>query len=254
MNWADKAYWWLKNRVDFISRSLNRRRTGLLDHRDDLSDLIMDFNAKPRQDKKVSLDRGYRFDQKRLNICVFASRVQGISTQTGTEYSVRWDVKVAKKLGLITGKGWSHLRAENHIGRHIGRVPKAYMDDEIGDMSFKEYSKWTVEDDQLLKHIAPLHKNKGYYRILSTDQAKLALQQGYILFTATKWSVDMDFVETPFHVKHGGMHMCDHAFMVSGYDGDWWETTQTFGNGYGEKGKMWLDDIFKHYPIYIEVI
>jgi len=36
MNLADKAYWWLKNRVDFISRSLNARRTGLLDHRDDI--------------------------------------------------------------------------------------------------------------------------------------------------------------------------------------------------------------------------
>lgn len=253
-----KLFWKSKNFLEYKFLSLTNRGSGCLSHREDNQDIPFGLFNSQAHYEAFTLDTGVRFDQERLNICVFASRVQGRSIQTGIRFSVRSDVKLAKKLGWITGNGWSSLRAENEIGVKYGRVPYELCPDEINGMSWEEYSEWTAEDERLLNEVAPHYKTPEYQKIWSWSQAVKALEDGLVLFTAGKWYLQMNAPQAPkYLLQPFGPYYGGHAYIGTGYRGrgDDFENPQTFGTTYGDNGKAWIDDLFgaNQYAIYIEL-
>lgn len=247
--------WTIKNHLE--AWKYRKTGSGVLAHKKDPRDHLFGLQVEHEaKQERLSLDTGVRFDQKYLNICVFASRVQGFSMQEGIRFSVRWDVKLARKLGMTTRDGWSYLRAENDIGVKYGRLPYEYMPDEIGNMNWQQYSTWTQEDEDLLE-IAAQFKTPEYKRVVSKEQAIQALEAGYCLFTAGKWYDSMFAPQPPSYLLlQGGRYAGGHAYIATGYRGfgDDFENPQTYGTDYGDKGVAWIDNIIGQgqYDIYIE--
>lgn len=254
-----KLYRKTRNYLEVVANHLHVRElpTGCLYHVEKKTDLVFDLGgAVGTKSEKLSLDTGVRFDQNPFNICVFASRVQGFSMQEGIRFSVRWDVKLARKLGYITGNGFSFLRAENEIGLKYGRLPYEYMPDEVGRMSFEEYSRWTSEDDKLLE-IARKFRTSSYKKIDNKSQAIQALEAGYVLFTAGKWFMAMNRPSpSKYLLRPLGHYIGGHAYIATGYRdyGNDFENPQTFGSDYADNGVAWIDDLFgpTQMAIYVE--
>lgn len=183
----------------------------------------------------------YQFNQGSFNICVFAAAVMALSEQLGIRLSVRFIVCVAKKLGYITGNGWSYQRAVLKIFKKVGVVSYDKMPDEVQNLSWDEYSDWTPYCEQLLPEAAKL-KITGFEKLLSESAILEAVDSGYIVFTASKWYHAMFNPFAPnFFLKMEGRFLGGHAYRITGYrkKGEDFETPQTFGPGYGYNGKAW---------------
>ncbi len=232
--------------------------SGLLDHKPDARDLIFGGNgvATPSRET-VFLSNDWRFDQKSLNICVFASAALGASWQEGIRFSVKFYVKLAKKLGMITGNGFSYLRAAREISIKYGRLPYSYMPDDINE-SWESYSKWDITDEQLA--IAAKFKADKYEKIETLDQVFTALEQGYVLFTASQWYSAMNYPQAPEYllIKSGGV-IFGHAWPATGYIApknklQKFRVTNSFGVDWGVKGEAFIKSLFgqSQYAIYVE--
>lgn len=248
-----KLYWVIKNEIHYwLIKFLHPKNTGLLSHRKDIRDKLFEGSVTEVL-RDWSLPISFWFNQSFLNICVFASRGIGLSNQNGIRFSVRWLVKLARHFGMTKGDGFSYLRAGNELVKNYGLLPYVLMPDEV--MSWEEYSKWTPEDEALLK-VAENYKAR-YSKVVNTKQAMDALQKGYVLFTASEWFQAMFNPQKPdFKLLRGGNFVGGHAYYSTGYRnyGDDFENPQTFGASYGDNGKAWIDNLFGRgqYEVYVQ--
>lgn len=256
MTFSAKIYWKIRNLIEYLVILYSQTdNTGVFSHREDNRDKEYVMTG-------VELARdflppiNYWFDQEALNICVFASRIMGMSQQEGIRFSVRFWVKLAKKLGMITGNGFSYLRAGNELAYKYGALPYELMPDEINGMSWPEYSDWIPADDKLLE-IAKNFKVSAYWRIKNTRQAMDAVRAGFKLFTGSTW-FSKDFVPDPplYRLTHTGQKVGAHAYYGDG-DRNYCDdvrTPGTFGFEFGDTGVAWIDNLFgKHQlPVYVQ--
>ena len=236
--------------------------TGLLHHKKDSRD--RKFLGKKDSfigvgtsidDKDFSLAKN-QFDQNPFTMCVFAAGTKGSSDQDGIKYSVRWSVKVARHLGYTSGQGYSYLRGFLKVATQVGLLPYRLMPDEVNGMSWNEYSKWTAEDEKLLK-TALNYRLKEYKSVNNRKDLMLALKNGYAPFTGGKWFSEMNRPQSPgYLLQYLGRYVGGHSYRYTGwsYSGQYMESLNTFGENYGLEGKMWLSNPFKitmQYSIYL---
>jgi len=229
------ALWWGK-----------KANAGCLPHLEDKRDHIASLGALglyKTQQETLSYFR-YQFEQQD-NICVYASGVLGLSEQTGVRFSIKFAVKLAKKLGYIKGNGWSYLRAFHKIATKHGLIPYELMPDDKNE-GWAEYSKWTPECDKLLADVAPKFKFTEYKQLRTESAVLEAIDQGFVPLTASNW-----FNERPqgpkFLLKLLGNFVGGHAWRSPGYRA-WGEDNQvpnTFGESWGDKGKAWIETLFQ---------
>src|SRR3990167_9270568 len=108
-----KLFWKVKNLLDVYWKQAGVQGLGLLEHRKDDRDKLFGWgfsNPNPTKDYTFN-GNNWVFDQNPLNCCVFASNVMASSHQEGKRFSVKFAVKLAKRLGNISGNGFSYLRA-----------------------------------------------------------------------------------------------------------------------------------------------
>lgn len=257
-----KIYWKVRN---FIQARIMALRGGdiagcLPDRKDprDYPYLGGVADSKPASERLVISNDLWRFDQRPFNICVFASAAMGASYQEGIRFSTKFYVQMAKRLGMITGNGFSYLRAAREISQKYGRLPYEYMPDEIGAQTWEQYSRYTITDEML--KIAAQYKAPNYRTVRTEAEAIDALDNGYVLFTANDWYSDMNRPYAPeYLLRQTGRKVGGHAFIVDVYNApkkslDSYETTQTFGFLYGKEGRAKIVDIFTrgYYSVFIE--
>lgn len=194
--------------------------------------------------------------QSPYNDCVLASRGMGMSNQEKFRVSVQWFCKVARKLGMITGEGYSYLRAGNEVTYKVGALPYVLMPDEPNGRSWEEYSKWTPEDEKLLA-VAANFKVPGYFKVKTLGDALRALQNGYALFTASLWyESDSEPKYPKYLLTHKGQKIGAHAYYGDGFReyGDHVRNPETLGFLYGEQGVAYIEDLFAsdHYDVYVQ--
>lgn len=246
MNKLRKQYQKVENIVmAFILRLLGNK--GMLRHIEDKRDFVSEFGGSLfYKTKQTAISLALYIFRQINNICVFASGVLGLSEQLGIRFSVRFATKLARKLGMTNGNGFSYQRAWLEIITKYGAVPYEDCPDE--DMSnWNEYSKWTTHDQYLLDNVAPQFK-MSTYRVLKNENAILeALDNGYIPLIASAWYSDMNSPRGPlYYLKMIGRYIGGHAYRLTGYrnKGMDYETLQTFGKQYGQDGKAWLESTF----------
>jgi len=233
--------------------------TGVLPDRVDLKDHLWVNSKNGRQHDYIDLAshhtvKDWRFDQYPFNICVFASSMMGASWQEGIRFSVRWMVKLARREGHITGNGFSFLRSPKKLAKKYGMLPYEEMPDEIGAMSWQEYSKWTPEDEKYLE-IAEKYKIKEYLKITDTNQAIFALEDGYALSTASKWYAGMNSPQKPDYVLlRSGRYMGGHAYSETGYALNLFKMTNSFGKDWGYEGQAMDTGLFEihDYSVWVQ--
>lgn len=262
MNPIQKVFWKTKNHIDVALLSMTKTDPnfpmGCLsfreDNRDHMEKVLGGSGYVPlREQYSFFL---YQFAQQPFNICVFASGVLLFSEQNGRRFSVKFAVKLARKLGMITGNGWSYTRAILEIITKYGLVPYEDMPDEHNGQTWEEYSKWTPECDHLLKTKAIYYRSPEYRRLTNQDQVLEAIDKGYLPVVASNWFMNMNSPSAPTYLlKFLGRKVGGHQYRLSGYadHGKRIETGQTFGPRYGENGKAYLYSVFtaEHFATYI---
>jgi len=251
-------YWTLYNHLYVLFAS--SKATGVLPDKKDLRDHLWVQSSGYKkihllQDVATNYDvKDWRFDQYPFNICVFASSMMGASWQEGIRFSVRWMVKLARKNRMITGNGFSYLRAPKKLAYHFGMLPYEEMPDEIGSMSWEEYSRWTPEDEELLE-VAKHYKISEYTRLTKTEQAYKALDCGYTLHTASKWYSSMMMPKAPrFLLQPAGRKLGGHAYADTGYNDNLFIVTNSFGTDWGDEGQAHDAGLFElhDYGVYVQ--
>ena len=248
MNKLQKIYWKSLNAILAPVLRLWGNK-GLLPHRKDKRDRIARFGGSFYYKTKQKTLEFFAHQYHQINnICVFASGILGLSEQTGIRWSVRFAVKLARKLGYTSGNGFSSQRALLKIVTKYGLVPYEDCPDE--DMSnWNEYSKWTERDQFLLDNIAPLYKFEEYTKLTNEGAVLEALDNGYRPVTANGWYSDMNNPKHPFYVlKALGRYIGGHAFRLIGYRARGIDIDEivmnTFGENYGDKGKAYIETSF----------
>lgn len=248
MNKLQKIYWKsLNTLLTPILRLIGNK--GLLPHRKDPRDRIARFGGVFDYKRKHKVLDYFAYTYRQINnICVFASGILAVSEQTGIRWSIRFAVKLAKKLGYISGNGFSSQRALLKIVTKYGLVPYEDCPDE--DMNnWREYSRWTAHDQVLLDNIAPKYKFEEYRKLTNDGAVDEALDNNYRPVTANAWYSDMNRPRGPlFLLKALGRYIGGHAFRLIGYvlrGFDYHKKTkQTFGDNYGENGCAYLESSF----------
>ena len=258
-------YWKIKNRLEVVYQDMlfnvngSRGGGGLLSHKKDDRDKIFGgwFRRTPAYPSLTLAPKKWVFDQLYFNICVFASAVMADSYQEGKRFSIQFAVKCAKREGMITGNGYSYLRAALSISKKYGRLPYEMMPDEIDGQSWYEYSKWDVTDEMLAE--AAKYKSPSYSKINTVGDAIKALESGLVLHTANRWYSAMNNPQEPnYWLKKLGKYIGGHAWLASGYKADneiidRWEVLQSFGTSYGDDGYCNIKDLFdkNNFPVYV---
>jgi len=258
MKFSEKLYWKIKNFLQAAAQNILRGGSGLLDEKPDPRDRIFLGGGvrKPKMESLV-LSNDWRFDQKSLNICVFASAAMGASYQEDIRFSAKFYVKLAKKLGMISGNGYSYLRAARKISAKYGRLPYEYMPDEVNE-SWASYSKWDITQEQL--DIAEKYKIEEYRKIETPEQVLEALESGYVLFTANKWYSEMNYPTPPeFLLRRQGVVSFGHAWPSTGYEAPEYKfkkyrVTNSYGADWAVNGEAFITSLFgqDNYSIYVE--
>jgi hypothetical protein len=263
MNIFEKIYWRSRNHIEAAITSRRNKDVlglGCLAQREDKRDLGVFglFENKPKYTAFSMSVPKWVYNQNPFNDCVFASGAIGGSLQEGMRFSTKFDVKVARHLGQITGNGFSYLRAprDNHV--KIGRLPYHLMPDEVNGQSWEEFSKWDVTPELLAE--ARKWRIPSYRRITSVGQAIDALEHGYVLFTANKWYSAMNRPQAPhYYLTIAGNYIGGHAWPVAGHRSPNLKTKdyishQSFGPNYGLNGIARIKSLFDSnmFDIYIE--
>ena len=222
-----------------------RGNKGLLpnkpDYRDLESELGLVFSRYTTKQSELSRFK-YQYNQAPINICSFAGTTLAVSEQIGERLSIKFMVKLAVREGMVTGDGFSYQRACFKLLKQYGAIPYELMPDEVNE-SWEEYSKWTPECEQLLQ-VAAQYKISSYEKLRNESAILEALDNGYVVATASKWYQDMFNPFAPnFFLKMTGFPVGGHAYRITGYrkNGEDFETPQTFGANYGDSGKAWSE-------------
>lgn len=244
-----KIFFNLVNTLEWLWKAYIASGRGLLHHKKDKRDKRFDFGVSTVI--KQIMDYGYQFRQSPFYICVFASRELGRSQQDGVRWSVRWFVKCARRQGMTKGNGYSYLRAANEIAYHTGRIPEVLMKDDIGAMSWEEYSRWTPDDEALLPiaKTYSLKENNLFYREIKNDtQADIAFTRHQVVFTALSWYSGMNIPKPMRYILEWvGKYIGGHAVCFTGNTEDGlYCNHQTFGKGYGQNGKAFTRGLMKN--------
>lgn len=260
MNQSAKIYWHFRNLIQaFYLQYFEKGNSGLLTHRENNKDLpYMGIHAVKPKYEELSLihNKDWVFDQEFLNICVFAGGVIGLSHQEKKRFSIKFAVKLAKRLGYISGNGFSFQKAILKIATKYGLLLYEDMPDEING-SWREYSKWDVTDEQLKK--AAQYKFPKYRRLTGIGEVITALEEGLVIHTANLWWSDMTTPDPPdYYLKVGGMKVGGHAWCAPGYrrkdvqlkDN---QVLNSFGKKWADNGLGHIENIFNsnQYPVYI---
>ena len=237
MKTLNKIYWHIKNIIYSWGSG-----SGILPTKKDDRDRLWSGIGYKRKHDIVDLAKTYvtklwRFIQNPFNICVFAAAMLAASCQDGIRWSVRWMVKLAVREGrMVYRNGFSYLRAPKKLAKKYGMLPYELMPDET-NMSWREYCKWTPEDDKLLK-VAEKYKISEYKKIRTTSQAYVALDKGYTLCTGNTWYSGMFNPRPPdYKLIRSGRVIGGHAYYESGYDLVAFIMTNSFGLDWGNKGQ-----------------
>ena len=242
LNSMKKKIYTISNHVERLYRHyIKREGKGLLHFKEDPRDKQFIGTGEQRG----LVDYGFRFHQFD-NICVFASRELGRSQQDGVEWSVTFMVKLAVKLGMTSGNGYSYLRAANEIATKYGRIPAVLHPNDHVRGQWRSWTKWTERDEQLLK-VAAKYKIKphgGYSRVTTNAQARQAITEGHSIFTAVDWYSAMNRPKAPsFWLEWAGSYIGGHAIQYDQHDSVRFYNLQTFGELWGDKGYAYTRNI-----------
>lgn len=266
MNIFEKVFWKARNNVEVLKTNIKKDidvTLGCLKHREDPNDRIYgSFWPFPMKAESLHTDWSlandvFRFNQNPFNICVFASGVLGASHQEGKRFSVRFAVQLARKLGMITGNGYSYVRAMREISTKYGRLPYEFMPDETSGMTWEQYSHYTITPQMLAE--AAKWRSPNYLRITGERDLIDALDKGYVVYTSNIWYQGMNYPSAPdYYLNKTGIAVGGHAWGTYGYRTDAGaikdeETLQTFSSLYGFNGKARIKDIIHNTDVlYIE--
>ncbi len=260
MNKPQKIYWSLRNIFQaFYLQHFQKENSGLLTSRENNKDQpYLGINAVKPKHESLSLmhNPDWVFDQEFLNICVFAGGVMGLSHQEKKRFSIKFAVKLAKKLGYISGNGFSFQKAILKIATKYGLLPYEDMPDEINE-SWPEYSKYDITQSDL--DLAKKYKFPPFKRLTGIGEVITAIEEGLWIHTANVWYSDMNMPDPPdYYLKTKGYKIGGHAWGSGGYrrQGESLmdnKILNSFGKKWADKGMARIEDLFSdnQYPVYV---
>ena len=165
-------YWLFKARGSGLLRKLDK------DSRDfEMGGL---FGYNPRHQKKIIKTYSIK-NQRNLNTCVFNSAVLQKEIDEKCILSVRSLVSYAKKVGLLSGNGWSTLRNGQKALQNYGVLEEKDCKD-IMHGNWTAYTNIALHEEKASKH-----KTESYWILKSRNAILEQLDNGKIVACAMGW-------------------------------------------------------------------
>lgn len=192
----------------------------------------------------------YQFNQDHFNICTFAAAVKAVSEQLSINLSVRFYVCVGKRWGRISGNGFCDQRTVLEILTKIGIVTYEEMPDEIGDLSWSQYSAWNTKCEMLYLNNPENRRFTGYEKLISEAAIDEAHDNGFVVVLASKWYEAMNQPNKVWFylLRFIGAYIGGHQYRSTGRrmrgEHKDYSVPQTFGKYYGKDGCAWVETLF----------
>jgi len=239
--------------IDFI-KNLFRKKIGLglLPLRKDGTEFELgalwgfgDYTPKKQSSGLNALSVKYQA----YNTCQFNSAVGAKEIDEGVKLSTRFLVCMGRKLGLISGDGFSNIKTGDLILQKYGVCEYQFLPD-TNELSWEEYSSFSVISPSMIAN-ALKHKIQSYWFVRNYNQAVKALDKGHPVRFGVGWRTSMNMsggFSVPWLLNFLLGYLVDgHAI----YAFDWnlnyqgkkvLKCVNSYGTVYGDGGFMYITE------------
>lgn len=184
-------------------------------------------------------------DQDELNTCQWHATIAQKEVDEKCRLSVRQMVSKGRRMGLVSGNGFSNLRSGQKVLQDWGAVEEG-ITKETAD-SWEEYSGLNSD---LYTERASKHKISSFWSVSSRNDLLKLLDMNKPVTTGMLWYTGYNqgggfkapwLITGPDGFKIGG-----HAFLIVGYDMNYkgrkvYIIQNSYGSGWGDNGKFYVD-------------
>jgi len=232
-----------------ILRLIGRRPSGLIkltpDERDFELGSIFDFfgSYTPKQ-KEKEIETVSVKDQMRLSNCSFQAATVQKEIDEEVELSARYLTAKAWQLGLCKKQGYADLRAGQEVLRRFGCCEEKDCTSN-SRLSFESYVNVNFS---VLDQYAKLHKTKTYWKIKNIDELLKAIDENHAVTVGIPWYSGFNqtsgFKKPWIITKAMGYYVGGHALLAKGYKPDLTVVQNSYSNGWGDKGRLYIARVF----------
>jgi len=203
------------------------------------------FDYKPKHQQHVIPTLSVR-DQKGFNTCAWNVATTQKEIDEGMRLSVRSLVIAGKKMGYVSGNGFSNLRDNQKVLQKWGILKEGLIPENPSN-EWKKYSD--PKAIQGLDAEAAKHKIASYWKVTSRNDALKLLDDGRTIATGMKWYTAFNMsggFRMPWIIyKVIGALVGGHAIKIKGYDLKYkgkkvYHCQNSFGKRWGLNGDFFI--------------
>ena len=197
---------------------------------------------------------------QKFNTCTFASAVVAKEVDEGVRLSVRFLVCLGRREGIISGDGYSNLRAVQLLLQKYGCCEERLLSEGNNNITWEEYSNPLLLTQERIKNAA-LHKTQSFWKISNKNEALKALDDCRPLVWGSLWKTNFNMnggFSFPWILDYfKGQSIGGHAIEGGGYKVKYQEkqvlsSQNSYGANYGDGAKFYvlLNDFEKQINTY----
>lgn len=182
------------------------------------------------------------------NTCTMASSVGQKWSDEKVPLNIRLHVSNMKRKGLLSGDGFSSLRANQEVIQKDGVPEHAYADENFDDDNWERYSTFPWTDG--ITANALTHKSASFWSTQAKNEILKLLDEGRVAQTGMEWWSGFNMrggLTAPWIInKTSGYLVGGHAFRCNGYVKNYQgrglhlRFKNSYGVGYGDKGHFYM--------------
>jgi hypothetical protein len=176
-----------------------------------------------------------------FNCCQWVASITQKEPDEKQLLNVRLMVAKGKRMGLVSGDGFSNLRSGQKVLNEWGACPRATITEDAST-----WNLYSNVNPDLYQERASKHKTGSFWSVSSRNDAIKLLDEGRILTTGIMWYTGFNQgggFSSPWIIsKAVGYQVGGHAFIIKGYDMDkgLYICQNSYGSNWGDKGDFYI--------------
>lgn len=214
------------------------------DERDYMTHMLGWGAYEPKNVRKINKTYGVK-NQESLNTCQWNATTTCKEPDEAMELSVRYLVSVGKRMGLVSGNGFSDMRSGQKVLQKYGICAEVDCPD-VGKNNWDLYSSiWQTA----LNDKAEAHKIKQYWSVSNRNDIIKLLDDGKCMSTGIEWYSGYNQsggFRAPWIISSKvGYFVGGHAISLIGYDLNYqgkkvYIFQNSYGADWGDNGKFYI--------------
>lgn len=194
---------------------------------------------------EVETDNSYQVNGVAVHNCQWNATIAQKEIDEKSKLSVRQMVSKGKRMGLVSGDGFSNLRSGQKVLQEWGAVEEGVIKEEVS--SWAEYSG--INSD-LYTDRASRHKISSFWSVSSRNDLLKLLDADKTVTTGMMWYTGFNQgggFKAPWLITRAiGYKVGGHAVLIVGYDMNYqgrkvYIIQNSYGKDWGDNGKFYID-------------